>query len=161
MRRQFCAAFVAAAALFSLNSATADTPARFMSLRSEQVEGRNGPGAEQHLQWLYQRAGLPVMVLAEREGWTHVRDPDGDEVWMRSADLDVRRTVYVRDQATLRKTARTGGQVVAYLMPGVIGAVTACDGDWRRVAVGGRIGWVQNSSLWGGECAGLDAAVRP
>ena len=104
---------------------------------------------------------MPVMMLAEREGWTHVRDPDGDEVWMRTSDLDVRRTVYVRDQATLRKTARTGGQVVAYLMPGVIGAVTACDGDWRRVAVGGRIGWVQNSSLWGGECTGLDAAVRP
>ena len=161
MRRQFCAAFVAAAALFSLSSATADAPARFMSLRGEQVEGRNGPGSEQHLQWLYQRAGLPVMVLAEREGWTHVRDPDGDEVWMRSSDLDVRRTVYVREQATLRKAARTGGQVVAYLMPGVIGAVTACDGDWRRVAVGGRIGWVQNSSLWGGECTGLDAAVRP
>lgn len=161
MRRGICAAFIAAAALFSLSSATADQPTRFMSLRSDGVEGRGGPGADQHLQWLYQRAGLPVMVLAEREGWKHVRDPDGDEVWMRSEDLDARRTVYVREQATLRRAARSGGQVVAYLMPGVIGAVTGCDGDWRRVAVGGRIGWVENTSLWGGECAGLDTAIRP
>lgn len=161
MRRGILAAFVAAAALFSLNSATAEAPARYMSLRGDDVEGRQGPGADQRIAWLYQRAGLPVMVLAEREGWKHVRDPDGDEVWMRSEDLEARRTVYVREQTTLRRSARAGGQVVAYLMPGVIGAVTACDGDWRRVAVGGRIGWVQNSALWGGECTGLDSAIRP
>jgi len=161
MRRGILAAFVAAAALFSLNSATAEAPARYMSLRGDDVEGRQGPGADQRIAWLYQRAGLPVMVLAEREGWKHVRDPDGDEVWMRSEDLEARRTVYVREQATLRRSARSGGAVVAYLMPGVIGAVTACDGDWRRVAVGGRIGWVQNSALWGGECTGLDRAIRP
>lgn len=161
MRSGICAAVVAAAALFSLNSATAEAPARFMSLRVDGVEGRQGPGADQRIAWLYQRAGLPVMVLAQREGWTRVRDPDGDEVWMRSEDLAVRRTVYVREQATLRRAARSNGASVAYLMPGVIGAVTACDGDWRRVAVGGRIGWVENSSLWGGECAGLDRAIRP
>lgn len=161
MRRGICAAFVAAAALFSLSSATADAPARFMAMRGQDVEGRQSPGADQRVAWLYQRAGLPVMVLAEREGWKQVRDPDGDEVWVRSDDLEARRTVYVREQATLRRHARSGGAVVAYLMPGVIGAVTACDGDWRRVAVGGRIGWVQNSMLWGGECAGLDQAIRP
>ena len=161
MRSGICAALVAAAALFSLSSATADQPARFMSLRSDGVEGRNGPGADQRLQWLYQRAGLPVQVLTDREGWKQVRDPDGDEVWMRSEDLDPRRTVFVREETELRRTARSGGQVVAHLMPGVIGAVTACDGDWRRVAVGGRIGWAQNSSLWGGECAGLDSPIRP
>lgn len=156
-----CAALLAAAALFSLNSATADAPARFMSLRVDGVEGRQGPGVDQTIAWLYQRVDLPVQLLAQRDGWSHVRDPDGDEVWVRTEELNERRTVYVREETTLRRTARTGGHVVAYLMPGVIGAVTACDGDWRRVAIGGRIGWVQNSSLWGGECAGLDAAVRP
>ena len=39
MRRGTYAAFVAVAALFSLNSATAEAPARFMSLRGEEVEG--------------------------------------------------------------------------------------------------------------------------
>jgi len=161
MRSGICAAFVAAAALFSLSSATAEAPARFMSLRGQDVEGRQSPGADHQVAWLYQRAGLPVMVLSEREGWKQVRDPDGDVVWVRSDDLDARRTVYVREQVTLRRHARSGGAAVAYLMPGVIGAVTACNGDWRRVAVGGRIGWVQNSSLWGGECVGLDRTIRP
>ncbi len=156
-----CAAFAAAAALFSLNSATADQPARFMSVRTEGVEGRHGPGTEHRIDWLYERAGLPVMVLAERGAWIQVRDPDGAEVWMQAENLDARRTVYVREQATLRRSARAGGQAIAYLMPGVIGSITQCDGDWRRVAVGGRIGWVENSSLWGGDCAGLATTIRP
>lgn len=161
MRRGLMAALVAASALFTLSSATADAPVRFMSLKNEGVEGRNGPGTNHRINWLYERAGLPVMVLAERGGWMHVRDPDGDEVWMLSESLEARRTVYVREQAALRRTAREGGQTIAYLMPGVIGAVTQCSGEWRRVAVGGRVGWVANSSLFGGDCAGLSATIRP
>jgi SH3-like domain-containing protein len=150
-----CAAIAAAAALVSLSSATADQPARFLSVKFEGVEGRTGPGAEHRIEWLYEHAGLPVMVLAERGEWRRVRDPGGDEVWMQAESLDARRTVYVLEQATLRRAARVGGQPVAYLMPGVIGAVTRCDGDWRLVAVGGRVGWVENAALWGGDCAGL------
>jgi SH3-like domain-containing protein len=132
-----------------------------MSLKIEGAEGRHGPGTEHRIDWLYERAGLPLMVLAHQGAWIQVRDPDGAEVWMHAENLEVRRTVYVREQTTLRRSARAGGQAIAYLMPGVIGAVTQCDGEWRRVAVGGRIGWVENSSLWGGDCAGLANTIRP
>ena len=60
MRSGICAVIVAATALFSLSSATADQPSQFMSVRIDGVEGRQGPGAEQRVAWLYQRAGLPV-----------------------------------------------------------------------------------------------------
>jgi SH3-like domain-containing protein len=159
MRRGFCAAIVAAAALFSLTSATAEAPARFMSLKGQEAEGRNGPGPQHAVAWVYQRAGLPMQVVSEMSGWLRVRDPDGDETWMAAADLEPRRTTYVRQQTTLRRSARSGAQPVAYLMPGVIGAVTGCEGDWRRVAVGGRVGWVESSALWGASCPA--AAIRP
>ena len=161
MRRGIFAAIVAASALFSLSSAGADQPARFMSVKIAGAEGRSGPGEQHRVAWLYQRAGLPVMVLDQHGDWRRVRDPDGDEVWMLAASLEARRTVYVREQTTLRRSARDGGQAVAYLMPGVVASITRCDGEWRLVAVGGRIGWVRNSSLWGGDCTGLASTVRP
>lgn len=161
MRREFLAVFVSAAGLLPAPFAVADTPPRFMSVRSNAVEARLSPRAEQPVAWIYQHAGLPVMVVGEREGWMRVRDPDGAEVWMRREDLEARRTIYVREQTPLRRTARAGGQMVAYLMPGVIGSVTACDGNWRRVAVGGRVGWVDDAALWGGDCTGLDTTIRP
>ena len=165
MRRGISAAFVAAAACLSLGSAVASAPAigtdsnlpvpRYVSLKTENANGRHGPGLEHRVDWIYERAGLPLQVTGESGPWRRVRDPDGAEVWMHAQNLDQRRTVYVKEATALRRVAREGGTPVAYLAPGVVGAVTACNGEWRRVAVGGRVGWVENAALWGGDCAGL------
>jgi SH3-like domain-containing protein len=75
---------------------------------------------------------------------------------MHAQNLEARRTAYVMQAATLRRAARPGAAAVAHLAPGVIGVLTGCDGDWRRFAVGGRVGWIETGALWGGEdCAGL------
>lgn len=164
MRRGIAAAMIAAFALLSLNSAAADAPAvgtdsnlpvpRYVSLKTQGANGRHGPGLEHRIDWVYERAGLPLQVTAESGPWRRVVDPDGAEVWMHAQNLDQRRTAYVRELTALRRTARPGAQTVAMLAPGVIGAVTGCEGDWRRVAVGGRVGWVQASALWGADCSG-------
>src|SRR5262245_3509875 len=156
---------LAACLAFALASASAETPAigadsnlpvpRFVSLKTEGANGRHGPGLEHRVDWVYERAGLPLEVTGESGPWRRVRDPGGAEVWMHAQNLDQRRTVYVRQATAMRRGARASAQVMAYLGPGVIGAVTACEGDWRRVAVGGRVGWVDNAALWGGDCAGL------
>jgi SH3-like domain-containing protein len=161
MRRGICAVWIAVAALFSLNSASADAPPRFMSLKSAGAEGRSGPGAEHRVAYVYEHPGLPLLVLSERNGWMHVRDPDGADVWMAADALEERRTVYVHNETPLRRAPRAGGQPVAHLARGVIASITACDGEWRRVAVGGRIGWVENNAIWGGDCAGLASPIRP
>jgi len=165
MRREILAALAAAATLFSLSSATADTPAtgtdsnlpvpRFVSLKTPGANGRHGPGLEHRVDWIYERAGLPLQVTGESGPWRRVRDPDGDQVWMHAQNLDQRRTVYVRQATALRRTPHGGSHTVAYLGQGVVGAITGCNGEWRRVAVGGRIGWVANDALWGGDCTGL------
>jgi SH3-like domain-containing protein len=165
MRRGIFAAFVAASALLTLNAAASGAPAvgadsnlpvpRFVSLRTEGANGRHGPGLEHRVDWIYERAGLPLQVTGESGPWRRVVDPDGAVVWMHAQNLDQRRTVYLTQPATLRRTASEGASPVAYLAPGVIGALTGCDGDYRRVAVGGRVGWVAADALWGGDCRGV------
>jgi SH3-like domain-containing protein len=165
MRRGTVAAMIAAFAFLSLNSAAADAPTigpdsnlpvpRFVSLKVEGANGRRGPGLEHRVDWVYERAGLPLQVTAESGPWRRVRDPDGAEVWMHAQNLDPRRTAYLSQAATLRRSGRGGAQPVAYLAAGVIGALTGCEGEWRRIAVGGRVGWVEASALWGADCAGL------
>ena len=103
MRHGIMAALAAAAALLCLNAASAsDAPAlgpdsnlpvpRFVSLKAEGANGRRGPGLEHQVEWVYERAGLPLQVTGE-------------------------------------------------------------SGPWRRVTIGGRIGWVEADALWGAECA--------
>jgi SH3-like domain-containing protein len=165
MRRGVCAATIAATALLFLTAASADTPAfgpdsnlpvpRFVSLKVAGANGRHGPGLDHRVDWIYQRAGLPLRVTGESGPWRRVADPDGAEVWMHAQNLDPRRTAYVTQPTALRRQAREGAQSVAYLERGVVGALTGCEGAWRRFAVGGRVGWVAAEALWGADCAGL------
>jgi SH3-like domain-containing protein len=167
MRRRSFAAFAAASLLFCVSgAATAAGPTvgpdsnlpvpRFVSLRTPGANGRHGPSVENRVDWIYQRAGLPLEVTAESGPWRRVRDPGGAETWMHAQNLDTRRTAYVEHAATLRQIGHDDARAVAYLAPGVVGSLTGCQGDWRRVAVGGRVGWVKKSDLWGADvCDGL------
>ncbi|MEZ6024121.1 MAG: SH3 domain-containing protein [Hyphomonadaceae bacterium] len=129
---------------------------RYVSLRVDNANGRRGPGLDHHVEWIYARAGLPLQVTGESGPWRRVVDPDGDQVWMHAQNLDPRRTGYVTRAVALRRAARENAHTVAYLAPGVIGALTGCEGDWRRIAVGGRVGWVEKDAVWGGDdCAGV------
>lgn len=162
MRRGAAAALAAAFTMLSM-SAAAEAPAigpdsgrpvpRFASLAGDEAHGRHGPGLEHHIDWVYQRAGLPIEITAESGPWRRVIDPAGAQVWMHTRNLDERRTIYVKTQTAIRGAPRTGGRTIAILESGVIGALTGCEGDWRRVAVGGRVGWAQKDALWGaGDC---------
>lgn len=166
MRRGYAAALGAAFMLVSFGAAMADAPAvgtdsnlplpRYVSLDAQNANGRRGPGLDQRVEWIYQRSGLPLQVIAESGPWRRVRDPDGAEVWMHAQNLAMRRSVYVREEAALRRGTQPGARPAAYLQPGVIGALTGCEGAWRRVSVGGRVGWVEADRLWGADdCSGL------
>lgn len=160
MGRGSLAALGAALAMISL-SAAADQPAlgpdsqrpvpRYVSLATETANGRHGPGLEHQIDWVYQRANLPLRVTAESGPWRRVVDPDGDQVWIHARNLEERRTVFLRAEAPLRRYANESATVSAVLAEGVIGALTGCEGEWRRVAVGGRVGWVEADALWGAE----------
>lgn len=47
---------------------------RFVSLRADEVNMRAGPGEQYPIEWVYQRSGLPLEVIAEFDHWRRVRD---------------------------------------------------------------------------------------
>jgi hypothetical protein len=50
---------------------------RFVSLRTEPINLRTGPGVRYPVEWVYVRKRLPVEVIAEFDTWRRIRDPDG------------------------------------------------------------------------------------
>jgi SH3-like domain-containing protein len=64
---------------------------RFVSLKSDEVNLRSGPGRDYPTQWVYRRAGLPLEVIKEFEGWRQVRDAEGAEGWVLQSLLSGRR----------------------------------------------------------------------
>lgn len=124
---------------------------RYVSLKSDRVNVREGPSKDHPTLWIYERAGLPVEITAEFETWRKIRDSEGSEGWVLHSLLSGRRTALV---APWKKepqilTAADHSTPVAKLGPGVIGNLRGCDGKWCRLAGQGYDGYIAQENLWG------------
>ena len=134
---------------------------RYVSLKTDRVNLREGPSKDHRTAWVFQRAGLPVEIVAEYETWRRIRDSEGTEGWVLHSLLSGRRTALVMPWAkpgeppiNLLDRPDDKSGVVAQMQPGVITNVKGCDGKWCRVMVSmdrarDLDGYVQQEKLWG------------
>ncbi len=123
---------------------------RFASLRPDQVNARTGPGLSYPIDWIYQRAGLPVEITAEFDTWRRIRDRDQTETWVHQSMLSGRRGALVTDsEVTLRTAPNAEARPVARLQAGVVGTMKGCDGQWCEIDVGDHSGWLTINSIFG------------
>ncbi|MDB5595015.1 MAG: hypothetical protein JWM36_1976 [Hyphomicrobiales bacterium] len=127
---------------------------RYVSLKSDRVNLREGPSKDHRTAWVFQRAGLPVEVTAEFENWRKIRDSEGSEGWVLQSLLSGRRTALVApwkkgEIFPLYAKPADGSNQVARLQPGVLGSVRHCEGGWCRMTGEGYDGFIKQSILWG------------
>ncbi|MFN3433137.1 MAG: SH3 domain-containing protein [Sphingomonas sp.] len=123
----------------------------YASISAGRARMRTGPDKTYPASWLYQRADLPVRVIATFKQWRKVEDPDGTQGWMLAALLSERRTAIVRGQQPLdmRAAPAPGSKLLWRAAPGVVGRLSACGNGWCRLDVKGQAGFVEIGSLWG------------
>jgi SH3-like domain-containing protein len=142
-------------ALADSNSSMSGLPIpRYVSLKSDRVNLREGPSKDHRTIWIFQRAGLPVEITAEFEIWRKVRDSEGTEGWVLHSLLSGRRTALVAPwkkgtEAILYRKPSLAAAPAAKLQANVIASVKSCDGAWCRVAGYGFDGFIQQTDLWG------------
>lgn len=124
---------------------------RFVSLKSDRVHARAGPGQRYPIEWVYTRKDLPVEIVQEFEHWRKIRDHEGGESWVHMALLSGGRTVMVRgdDPLDLREGFSGDARLLARAEPGVIAVLRRCVEEWCEISAGGFSGWAQRKSLWG------------
>ena len=125
---------------------------RFVSLRSDEVRMRTGPGVRYPIDWVYKRRNMPMEVIHEFGTWRKVRDFQGIEGWMHQSMLHNRRTLTVTGQTrTLRNGPDSKTAAVARMEPGTIGKIIRCEGNsgWCRLSFGKFEGWLRRVEFWG------------
>jgi SH3-like domain-containing protein len=124
---------------------------RFVSLRTDKVNFRAGPGFQYPVDWVYQRDGLPVEIIAEFDVWRKILAPDGGTGWVHMATVRARRTfIITAPQADLRTSPDPDGSVAAYLNNGVTGLLLSCDSsDWCKADTGHIKGYLRREDFWG------------
>lgn len=128
---------------------------RFVSLKSDRVNLRQGPSKDHKTTWVFQRAGLPVEVMAEFEIWRRIRDAEGAEGWVLHSLLSGRRTALVApwtkggEALTIHERADERAAIVARLQPGVLASIDQCNGSWCRINGQQFDGYIRQDRLWG------------
>jgi SH3-like domain-containing protein len=124
---------------------------RYLSLKRGEVYGRQGPGTDYPVVFVYHARGLPVQVVDETSDWRRICDPDGGLVWVSSAMLEGRRTVMAEgaSAAPLRRAPSDAAAAPVDLRPRSIAELRRCRGGWCEVSAGGAHGWVRSSEVWG------------
>ncbi len=128
---------------------------RYVSLKSDRVNLREGPSKDHRTTWIFERAGLPVEITAEFETWRKVRDSEGSEGWVLHSLLSGRRTGIVtpwkKDGTPVLLVAKPeqGASTVARLEPNVLANIRSCDKTWCRVNGSGFDGFIRQADLWG------------
>ena len=123
---------------------------RFVSLKSNDVNVRVGPGKRYPIQFVYNRASLPVEIIEEFAHWRRIRDYEGATGWVHKGMVDGNRTamivngvqnLYAKPDPTARPTIRAAATV--------IGKLKQCQPDWCELEIESRKAWIRKSDIWG------------
>tara|TARA_R110002051_G_scaffold132422_2_gene206037 strand:+ start:74 stop:562 length:489 start_codon:yes stop_codon:yes gene_type:complete len=123
---------------------------RFASLNASEANVRRGPSLTQRIDWIFQRRGMPLQIIAEYGHWRRVIDRDGQGGWVHYRMISGARTVIVdQDMLALRAKPDVNARENAELEQGVIAKIEECGPLWCKLSTGGYRGWAQKSALWG------------
>lgn len=122
---------------------------QFVSLKSSKINMRVGPGDEFPISWVFLRAGLPMMLIAEFQHWRKVRYLDNTEGWMHKNMISGRNTAIVlKDNALLYKRDSESCPI-AKLEKDVVVRVLEKRNNWIKVDINKIKGWIFKENLWG------------
>ncbi|PZR00437.1 MAG: hypothetical protein DI533_07660 [Cereibacter sphaeroides] len=123
---------------------------RFVSLKTNEGNARRGPGLTHRIDWVFTRAGMPLMITAEFENWRRVQDSEGMGGWINYVLLSgVRTALVTQDMAEFRNLPDPNAAVSFQAEMGVVGRILSCEPNWCRMSVDGNRGWVLRSAIWG------------
>ncbi|MES2984942.1 MAG: SH3 domain-containing protein [Pseudomonadota bacterium] len=123
---------------------------RYVSLKSDDVNVRVGPGKRYPIRWVYKRAHLPVEIVEEFAHWRKIRDYQGTTGWVHKGMVDGKRSIMVMDKPqNLYADPEATANPIMRAAPLVIGDLKKCEPDWCQVEIQNRKAWIRKADIWG------------
>ena len=135
---------------------------RWLSLKSDEVRARYGPGLDYRILWEYRVSGLPVQVVAETTEWRKICDPEGNVAWVHRSVVSSRRSAFNASDAEvpIRSGPSETASVRARLSPHALVSMEECEDGWCEVRAGRVRGYVRQRDVFGGQDRALCSAGR-
>lgn len=123
---------------------------RYVSLKSDEINVRVGPGTRYPTRYVYKRKRLPVKIIEEFAHWRKISDYEGSSGWVHKGMLDGNRGAMIMDKTqNLYKKPAASSDVALRAQKLVIGSLKECEPDWCELEIQGRQGWIRKADIWG------------
>lgn len=121
----------------------------FVSLKSSEVNMRVGPGKEYPIAWVFMRANLPMLLIAEFDQWRKVKFIDGTAGWVHKNMVSRKSSAIVTEKYAIMYRHVSKKYPIAKIEKGVVVRVLKRDDDFVKVDINNQKGWVEKKFLWG------------
>jgi SH3-like domain-containing protein len=101
---------------------------RMVSLRTEPVQVRSGPGKKYPIEWIYQQKGAPVEVINEYEAWREIKDWEGSVSWVHRSMITGKRfaKVTTAGENNIYSNDKYSAKIIAKVEDGAVGEIKEC-----------------------------------
>ena len=136
--------------LFCFSDSSANENKKFLSLKNNEVNLRQGPSFEYPIKLTYKKKYLPIVILDKSETWRQIKDFENNSGWIHISQLSKKKSaINIKNNSVLYKKPTIYSKPIAQLEIGRLVLIKKCKVKWCKIASGGFSGWIYKNSLWG------------
>ena len=144
--------------------ASEQSKCRFIALKSNKTNIRNGPGFQYKINWVYFVKLYPLQIVDRYENWIKVRDHKQILGWVNKNLVLKRKVALVIGNQLVPKPFVKSNESVLFKYPdpssfplarvefGKVVSVKKCTQQWCLIVADKTKGWMSKLNLWGIDC---------
>ena len=123
---------------------------KFLSLKKNQVNVRNGPSLDNTIKYIYRKINLPVKQIDKKENWRRIIDLKNNSGWIHTSQLrEKSNSIIVLKDKILFKKPSNFSKPIAKLELGRLLIIKKCENNWCKITTGNYSGWIKADNVWG------------
>ena len=124
----------------------ANESAIFLTLKTNEVNLRQGPSFEYPIKLTYKKKYLPVIILDKSETWRKINDYENNSGWIHISQLSKKKSaINIKNNAIIYKRSTIFSQPIAKVERGRLLIIKKCKENWCKVKSGKYKGWFPKS----------------
>lgn len=142
--------FISFILLFSNLDLASAKDNKFLTLRYDIVNLRQGPGKDYPIKIFYKKKFLPVQIKDSSDNFRKVKDHENNSGWIHISQLTKKKAAIVTGgDLIMFKSNTIYSNPIVLLKEGRLVKIDKCKLMWCKVRTGNFKGWVKNDDLWG------------
>ena len=138
------------ASLFYTSKSSSDEITKFLSLKNDEVNLRQGPSFDYPVKLIYKKKNLPVKIIDKLETWRKIIDFEKNSGWVHISQLSKKKAaINIKNNSIMYKKKTIYSKPIAKLEKGRLVLIKECEEKWCKISSGKFKGWFFKKNLWG------------